>query len=157
MKNIFVCAGIVTSLLAVSTASFAETVATVSASAKPAKVARGGHGTLVLTLTVEPGYHVNAHNLTDASYIPTDVELKPVPGIAFGAPKYPKSETVQMQGVGPMKVYTGHVTISVPYTVTPAAKPGKASLAATVKYQGCNNQSCYPPTSADATAAITVK
>jgi DsbC/DsbD-like thiol-disulfide interchange protein len=157
MRKSFLCAGIVTSLLAVSTASFAETVAAVSAVAKPAKVARGGHGVLVLTLTVKPGYHVNAHTLKDASYIPTVVAPKAAPGITFGEPKYPKSETVQMQGVGPMQVYTGHVVISVPYTVTPAAKPGKASLGATVNYQGCNSQSCYPPTSADASAAITVK
>ncbi len=154
----FVClAGAVVGLAAACGAAIAAPVATVSASAKPRSVARGGHGALTIMLVVQPGYHINANKLTDPSYIPTVVKPKAAAGVSYGAPVYPASHTVQMAGVGPLQVYTGRVAVKVPYTIARSAKPGTVSLGADISYQGCNATSCYPPVKASASASVAVK
>jgi len=150
-------AAVIAGLAGICTAAVAEPVATVSASAKPASVARGGHGALTIVFDVQSGYHINAHKLTDDNFIPTVVTPKAAAGVSYGAPVYPASHVVKMEGVGDIQVYTGHVTVKVPYTVAKSAKPGKISLGADISYQGCNATSCYPPVKATASASVSVK
>ena len=55
-----------------------------------------------------------------------------------------------------LAVYEGTVRITANMTADKAAKPGKYTLPVTLKYQGCDQQKCFPPTSFAAKATITV-
>ncbi len=133
-------------------------VATASASAKPASVARGGHGVLLVTVTVGPQYHLNAHAPNDAAYIPTVFVGQATPGVTFGAAHYPAPRAMKLSyAPKPLLVYTGRVVIAVPFTVATTAHPGRLPLAGTLSFQGCDAKSCYPPASAPVRAAVTVR
>jgi len=154
-------------LLGVSSALFSTpvvtlaqgiTVATTRAVVRPATVARGSGGTLLVTLTVSPGFHVNAVKPNDPALIPTVFTGHAPKGILFGPAHYPASKSMRVSYENkPMLVYTGTTAISVPFTVTKTAKSGPVQLLGTVNYQGCNATSCYPPTSASVHASVTVR
>lgn len=157
MKNIVTTATALSAILSVS-AAFASPVPTVSSVAKPGSVSRGGHGTLTMTVSVPAGYHVNANKIADPYLIPTVLSVKPASGITLGAPKYPKPASVANPAGGSnLMVYKGKVAIVVPFTVSKSAKPGRVPLESTLKYQMCNDKSCFPPSSAVAKSAVTVK
>ena len=133
-------------------------VATAHAASQPAAVVRGGKGVLTVTLAVKPQYHVNANHPNDPAYIPTVFTPKPMPGIVFGTVHYPAPKLVKVSySSKPLLVYTGQVTLTVPFTVSKTAKPGAAKLTGSASFQGCDAKSCYPPATADVQAALTVK
>src|SRR6266566_1978819 len=68
-------------------------VPTVSA----ASVAPGSKVSLFLDITPKPGIHVYAPGAKD--YLPIAVTIDPQPGVTSGAAKYPKSETMEFDGV----------------------------------------------------------
>ena len=136
----------------------ASKVATAHASVRPSAIPRGGKGVLTVTLSVSAKYHINAHTPNDPAYIPTVFTPQPVPGIVFGAVRYPTPRPMKLSySPKPLLVYTGLVTVSVPFTVTSAAKPGMVPLSGTMSFQGCDAQSCFPPASAPVKAVVAVK
>lgn len=136
----------------------AAKVATAHAFVKPAAVPRGGTGVLTVTLSVGSKYHVNANKPNDPAYIPTVFTPQPMLGIRFGAARYPAPRLMKLSySPKPLLVYTGLVTVTVPFTVTPAAKPGRLPLSGTMNFQGCDAQSCFPPAAASVKAVVSVK
>ena len=136
----------------------AAKVATARAVVKPAAIVRGSKGTLIVTLSVGPKYHVNARHPNDPAYIPTTFTPQPMPGIKFGATQYPAPKPMKLSySPKPLLVYTGQVVITVPFTVTDAVKPGFLPLSGVVDYQGCDAQSCFPPATASVKTAFVVK
>lgn len=136
----------------------ASKVATAHASVRPAAIPRGGKGVMIVTLSVGAKYHVNANKPNDPAYIPTVFTPQPVPGIQFGTARYPAPKLMKLSySPKPLLVYTGLVTVSVPFTVTSAAKPGRVPLSGTVNFQGCDAQSCFPPVTAPVKAMISVR
>ena len=133
-------------------------VAMVTATSKPASVAPGGRGVLLVTVTVGPQYHINAHVPNDPAYIATAFAGRKTPGITYGTPVYPMPRAMKLfYAPKPLLVYTGRVVVAVPYTVAKTAKPGKTALAGALSFQGCDTKSCYPPASAQVRAAVMVK
>ncbi len=136
----------------------APKVATVTATAKPAVVAPGGRGVLVVTVAVGSKYHINAHAPNDPVYIATVFAAQKTPGITFGQTVYPTPKAMKVSyAPKPLLVYVGKAVIDVPFTVAKTAKPGKMALAGALSFQGCDAKSCYPPASAQVRAAVTVK
>ena len=139
-------------------ADAAVALARVTAIASPTTVARGAHGTLTLTVAIKPGFHINAADPGTRDLIPTTLALKGPAGITFGKPQMPAAQTRTLPGIAkPIRVYSGKSIIHVPFTVAPGAHPGRAILGGALKYQGCSDSLCYPPTSAPISAAVTVR
>lgn len=130
-------------------------VAVVAAAKSPA-AARGGKGAIAITLTIKPGYHINAADPGNPDLIPATVTGQAEPGIAFGKPVFPAAKTITADGK-PIRVYTGKAVLTLPFTVAPSARPGKHTLAATVGYQSCNATLCLPPADAPVHVVVTVK
>lgn len=136
----------------------APKVATVTATAKPASVAPGGRGVLVVTVAVGSNFHINAHAPNDPAYIATVFSGQKTPGITFGPPSYPTPKAMKLSyAPKPLLVYVGKAVIAIPFTVAKTAKPGKAALAGALSFQGCDAKSCYPPASAQVRAAVTIR
>ena len=136
----------------------APKVATVTATTKPAAVAPGGKGVLLVTVNVGPQYHINANKPNDPAYIATEFTGQGGHGITFGQAKYPAAKSVKVSySPKPLLVYVGKSVITVPFTVAKTARPGKMALAGALAFQGCDAKSCYPPASAQVRASVTVK
>lgn len=128
-------------------------VATVSASAKPTALARGGRGVLTVTVAVAPHFHINAHAPGNPDLIGTDFTAT---GAAFGAVHYPAPKIIPV-GKKPTRVYQGRSVITVPFTVPKTAKPGRMTVGGSLTYQGCNDTMCYPPTTVPVKAVVIVR
>jgi thiol:disulfide interchange protein DsbD len=95
----------------------------------------GDGNTLLLRFTPAPGYYLYRDRTT--------LKLEGAPGIAAGAPRWPKGTDHHDEHFGDVVVYFDQVDVPLPLrrTTTNAAK---ATLVAT--FQGCQTDGiCYPP------------
>ena len=110
---------------------------------------------LAVVADIKAGWHVNSHTPKEDFLIPTEVKLKPAPGLAFSAVTYPKhKETKFSFSDQPLAVYEGRAVFLVPGTVDAKAAPGPRTLTAVISYQPCNDNQCLPPT--ELTASLTI-
>ncbi|MFM7187513.1 MAG: protein-disulfide reductase DsbD domain-containing protein [Armatimonadota bacterium] len=107
---------------------------------EPSALRRGAAGKLAITLGVEDTFHIYDPNPGDPFLTATKVTPLKVQGVVFGKPVWPVP--IEVKGA---KVHEGSVTITIPFTVKPAAKIGKEVFGAKFYAQGCNANTCYPP------------
>lgn len=104
--------------------------------------ARRAERVLVVTLAIQPGWHVNAHPASHKDLIPTTLLLG---GAPLASARYPAAQRLQgpfataldPQGIA---VYTGTALIQAPWTDALATIPLK------LRVQACNDNTCLPPT-----------
>ena len=113
--------------------------------AEPAVVQAGRPGVVEVQLQVREGLHVNSHKPKSDLLIPTLATFSPEDGVRVGAIEYPVGVHYSFASdpADVLDVYTGAVTLRVPVT---AAK-GEHVLHGAVRYQACNDRSCFPPRS----------
>ena len=116
---------------------------------KPARVAA--------LVTIEPGWHVNAHKPTFEYLIPTELSLKLPAGWTAETTQYPAAEmkTFSFEKM-PLAVYAGDVVIVLKTQVPAGTKPGTYPVEAALRYQACNDSQCLPPVTAEAKINLTV-
>ena len=143
---------------AVDAQGFSLKYATVSATASPKIVHPGSTVLLKILVKVSPGFHINSDKPNDPDLIPTAVSFGPEKSVAYGSPSFPNPKTISAPSLSqkPLSVFTGTAVILDKVTVSPSAKPGQYTLSASVSYQGCNMNSCYPPTSSTVNASVKV-
>ena len=98
--------------------------------------------TVIVVITIEKPYHIQGHP-SEKDFIETQLTLKQVNGIHLEKIIYPKPSMISFSGER-IPVYEGKITIKA---VVKASKPGLAQLPFSLKYQGCDNQICFPPSS----------
>ena len=119
---------------------------------EPSTQRRGASGKLLISLAVEDTFHIYDPNPGDPFLTATKVTPIKVPGVVFGKPVWPLPITVKGA-----KVHEGTVVVTIPFTVKPSAKPGKAAFGAKFYAQGCNATTCYPPASFTVTVPVSIK
>lgn len=155
---LFAAASVYAASLAPARAQGPTIVSVASVKASPATVSPGGHGTLMVTLAVAPGYHINAHKPNDPSLIPTAFTAASA-GAVFGTVHYPAAKTIHVSySPKPILVYESQTAIQVPFTVAKSVPHGKKmAVLGTLSFQGCNQSSCFAPTSLPIHATVGVK
>jgi DsbC/DsbD-like thiol-disulfide interchange protein len=108
-------------------------------SVTPGKAARG-----TIEMTIPGGLHVNSNRPSSEYAIPTVVTLNAT-GARVGNVIYPKGKNRKFQfSENPINVYEGRVRF--PFTVmVPANARGTVRIRASVRYQACTDEVCYPP------------
>ena len=80
---------------------------------------------LAVVADIKAGWHVNSHTPKEDFLIPTEVRLKPAPGLAFSAVTYPKhKETKFSFSDQPLAVYEGRAVFVVPGKADASAAAG---------------------------------
>ncbi|HXG25113.1 MAG TPA: protein-disulfide reductase DsbD domain-containing protein [Chthonomonadales bacterium] len=125
----------------------------VTASAASVQAQPGKTFTLIVTLDIQSGYHIQANNAKDP-YIPTRVELTAPRGFKVGTPVFPRSKKAEVAGEL-LDVFEGQIAVRIPIT-PPASAKGRYSLPVKVRYQACNDRSCFPPTDTSVNAEIVI-
>jgi hypothetical protein len=121
-------------------------------------VQNGPRGEAVVTLTITPGYHVNANPATFSYLIATELKPESLTGVIAGQPIYPAGEKKKFQFADePLAVYEGEVKIKLPMTAGAAATKGSRNLPMKLTVQACDQEKCYAPVDMAATLAIDVK
>jgi uncharacterized protein len=101
----------------------------------------GSHREIVITLDVEPGYHINANPASFDFLIPTSVtfaDVRPVE-IRYPAPKLFKSSFAP----DALDVYEG--TVQVVAKMESSALNGLQTVSAVINTQACTETACLPP------------
>jgi len=111
--------------------------------AEPQSVPAGAHATLLLRFHIAAGYHVNSHTPRSETLIPTALTVVPAGGVKLGAAEYPagKPYAFSYDPSEKLDVYAGDFTVRLPVV----AIAGAHTLEGSLKYQACDNASCYPP------------
>ena len=96
--------------------------------------------------TLQPDWHVNAHQPTLEYLIPTQLELESVSGLIFGEVRYPESVRLKFEfAAEELDVYEGRVIMRFPVMVSPDAVGGPI-IQGSFRYQACNHEICLAPT-----------
>jgi DsbC/DsbD-like thiol-disulfide interchange protein len=132
--------------------------AAVSGLVRPSSTAPGSRASLIVTITVKPGFHINSDSPNDPDLIPTVVTATAAKGIVVSPAAYPHATVINAPSLSqkPLSVYVGKVFVKVPLKISPIVKPGLYKVNVSVSYQGCNSNSCYPPDTKTLTAILSV-
>lgn len=117
----------------------------VRATASNASVAQGERGELSVEIDIPAGYHAQSHTPTRDNYIKLEVTPTTQAGIGFGSPNYPAGEDQDYPLLGKLNVYTGKVTVAIPFVVAGDAELGGRTIQGKVRYQICDDKTCYFP------------
>jgi len=120
----------------------------------PKAVQAGKIFTVSMAVTIDPHYHIQA-NPSKEGYIATELEVGPLKGFKVDKIVYPKPLITSLAGEK-LPVYEGKVQIKADVMAGKSTKPGKYTLPVTLKYQGCDEQKCFPPATINTKATITV-
>jgi len=141
-----------TSAFALAPKKFADV-----AKIKPVTVTAGKSGEAVVTLNVIKGFHIQANPASNPSLIATTLSVTDPAGLAPGNPEYPPGKPYHSVATGTdVMAYEGKVSVKLPIAIG-TAKPGSHEVAAKVRYQACNDETCYFPVTAEIKIPVTVK
>ena len=116
----------------------------VTYAAEPAVVAARKRSIVEVHLVVGAGFHVNSHTPKSDLLIPTVAKLDSQDaGVRVEPVEYPRGVSYSF-ATDPgevLDVYTGAVVLRVPVV----AAAGEHVLTGTLRYQACDQKSCFPP------------
>src|SRR6185312_418434 len=118
-------------------------------------VKRGEAVTQVLKVSVLPGFHVNSDKPKDEFLIPLKLTWQGGPLEAAGV-IYPKPEDIKV-GNDMLAVFTGSFTIQTRFRARESAAAGPAIMTGKLRYQACNNQMCFRPSSVDVRLPVSIE
>ncbi len=110
-----------------------------------------------IVLDIPAGFHVNANKVTNKFSIPTTVKVEAPSGVRVSAVSFPRGKVQKLSFSNePLSLYEGRPVLRFTVTFPANFQTGVAELRARVRYQACNNEICYPPTTRDITMPIAV-
>lgn len=119
--------------------------------------AQGGTYPLIISLTVRPGYHINAQRPAEPDLYPTSLMWPQAADLSFTPAVFPAPHPFKPSfSDKPFDVLDGTVMVRGTFKVAATAAPGPHQLKAQVKFQACDDQSCLMPETLEVPLAITV-
>ncbi len=111
------------------------------------EAARGGETGLEIFTDIERGWHINGPKPTEAYLIPTTVQFTLPPGMSTDTLNYPRPDrkTFTFAQGKQLLVYEGTLGITTALTVPADFADTQARIAASMRYQACNDSTCLPP------------
>lgn len=132
--------------LAQSSLPPASAVASPKAYVSLQPIPRGSTFEIGVVVGIMPGFHMNAHKVSDDYLIPTNLTAKPPAGIKEVQTLYPDGTNLKLSfSDKPLSVYTKQFTVRAKFSTSATLRLGKMSLPFTLQYQACNDSACLPP------------
>lgn len=99
------------------------------------------------TIHIKPGFHVNSHQPISPELIPTEMKFSPPEDLVIAKVKYPAGELMSFpfDPTNKLSVYSGDFTVRAVVLPQPQAGVGRYTVHGELRYQACDNSSCYPP------------
>jgi DsbC/DsbD-like thiol-disulfide interchange protein len=121
------------------------------------KAQRGRIVQAAVVLDIPSGFHINSNRPLAKFLIPTALKVEAPGGIRVGPVSYPRA-VVRSFSFSPDKlaVYEGRAVLRFNVTVPDNFSTGVTELRVRVKYQSCNDEACFPPTTRTITMPIAV-
>jgi len=112
---------------------------------------------IAVVAKISSGYHINAHEPSEAYLIPTKVTADLPPGVLLVETTYPRGVMRAFRfSKTPLRVYEGSFTVRMKLRTDSSAPLGPQKVGLTVGYQACNQDSCLPPTKLPVTTQLEI-
>jgi thiol:disulfide interchange protein len=123
--------------------------------AEAQSVVAGRQSMLELRFQVAEPYHINSHTPNSELLIPTTLTLDPASGVKAGALVYPPGHAYSFPFdlKDKVDVYSGSFVVKLPLV----AAAGEHTITGSLRYQACDNASCYPPKTVPVKIVFTAK
>jgi DsbC/DsbD-like thiol-disulfide interchange protein len=121
-------------------------------------VKRGGSARGAIVLTIPAGLHANSNRPGTEYAIPTVVKLTATGGARVGGVSYPRGKSRRFGfSDESISVYENRAAFGFNLSVPANYKGNVVKVRATVRYQTCSNEVCYPPKTQEITLTARVK
>jgi len=125
---------------------------------QPVDIVAGSSSELIVRLTIQSGYHINANPPTYPYLIATALVISPADGVSVGPVAYPRPLNRKFVfAEKPLAVYEGETEVKATLQADKSAKQGQQSLPAKLRIQACDEQVCYPPGTLDLVIPVNIK
>lgn len=136
----------VVSLFNFTIAQSSNEIVSVKITKNDSNVEIGKEFNIVLEAEVKTGWHINSNKPNDEFLIPTNVLVKEK-NVKLLKVVYPKAENLNLAvSDKPVSVFTGKIKVNLSLIVNQTVPTGKLEIPILFSYQGCNDQTCMPPT-----------
>ncbi len=110
----------------------------------------GSDARIALQVTLPNGFHVQSNKPRDPNLIPTTLNVAVPTGVTVAEIVFPPTVETTLAGVAePLAVFERNFTIGVRLTIASTVAPGDIKVPARLRYQACNDTTCFAPTTAD--------
>jgi hypothetical protein len=111
-----------------------------------------------IPVTVQRGFHVNSNKPNDEYLIPLRLTWKDTGALQPGQVAYPKPTLEKYEfSEKPLSVYTGAFELAADFKVAANAPAGPGSALGQLRYQACNDRTCFPPKTIEVTVSYQVQ
>jgi DsbC/DsbD-like thiol-disulfide interchange protein len=131
--------------LALATPQSAPNIS-VNGALSPAKIKRGRTVQGMISMDIPGGYHVNSNRPLEKFLIATKLQIDAPGGVRVGPVSYPRPLLRSLK-FSPTKVsvFEGRATMRFAVTVPANFSGNAAKLKARLRYQSCNDDTCFSP------------
>jgi thiol:disulfide interchange protein DsbD len=118
----------------------------VSGSLVPDKTKKGRMVKAAVVMDIPQGLHVQSNKPLDKFLIATKLDVETPTGIKIGPIAYPRALMRNLKfSKNKVAVYEGRATIRFNVTVPANYSGGSGEIRGKLRFQACNDESCFPP------------
>src|SRR5215207_1791116 len=118
----------------------------VSGSIAPDKVKKGRTVRATVVMDIPSGLHVQSNKPLDKFLVPTKLDIETPSGMKVGPVSYPRALMRKLKfSKGTVAVYEGRSTVRFNVTVPANYSGGSGEIKGKLRFQACNDESCFPP------------
>src|SRR5829696_9965844 len=118
----------------------------VSGSIAPDKVKKGRVARASVLIDIPSGLHVQSNKPLDKFLVPTKLDVETPSGMSVGPVSYPRPLMRKLKfSKGNVAVYEGKAMIRFNVTVPANYSGGSGDIRGKLRFQACNDESCFPP------------
>ena len=115
-------------------------------SLKPDKIKKGRVVAAVVIVDIPAGLHVQSSKPLDKYLVPTKLDVETPSGMKVGPINYPRAVMRNLKfSKGAVAVYEGRATIRFNVTVPANYNGSSGEIKGKLRFQACNDESCFPP------------
>jgi hypothetical protein len=112
----------------------------------PNNLARGRTAQATIVMDVPSGYHVNSNRPLERFLIATQLTVEAPNGVRVGPVVYPRALLRSLKfSKSKVSVFEGRTTMRFSVTVPRNYSGNSAELKARLRFQSCNDDTCFPP------------
>lgn len=109
-------------------------------------LARGKDSAAQIDVSLGAPFHIQANPASKKNLIPTELMIETSSGISLKAVTYPQGAPFRLNQVAaPISVYQGQFGIGFSLNASARAPRGKRLVHAKLRYQACDEKTCFRP------------
>lgn len=121
-------------------------------------VRRGRSAKAVVEMDIPGGFHVHSNRPLEKFLIATQLKVEAPAGVRVSAVSYPRAILRSLKfSKNRVAVFEGRSTMRFNVTIPASFGADSAQLKATLRYQSCNDELCFPPQTREVWIQVTVK